>query len=319
MNYSFWGNTSFSATILQELLQNNFAPNAVVTFSPKEFGRKKIIKSNPIESIARKNKLKIIYADHLNDNNFLNELRPFSENVAVVASFGKIIPKNILKLFQKGIINVHPSLLPKYRGPSPIQASILNNETETGTTLFIIDEQMDHGPIIGQMTCTLDIEDDYLTLSSKLALVGSKLISNLLPRYLNREISIKPQEESMATYTNKFIFENCKIDWNNPVTKVYNFIRALSFEPGVFTNFTKKDKNYLLKILKTQPILNNVLYNELYSAHSTKSAGSIIQHNKRFFVKTFDSFIEILEVHPEGKNKMSFSDFYNGNQISRFE
>lgn len=319
MDYSFWGNTSFSHDILNDLINNGLKPKAVVTFSPKEFGRKKILQANPVESIAKQHKIKIIYADDMSDNIFLNEIKTIKEYVGIIASFGKIIPSNVLKTFSKGLINVHPSLLPKYRGPSPIQYSILNNDQETGTTIFILDDKMDHGPIIGQMSVALDIEDDYLSLSSKLAKIGSKLIINLIPKYLNGEIAIRPQEESLASYSNKFVFENCKIDWSNYSSKVYNFIRALSFEPGVFTTFIKKDKPITLKIIKSKPILNNVLYNEIYSKHNTKPAGAILEHQKRFFVKTFDNFIEILEVHQEGKHKMTFSDFYNGNKIDHFE
>jgi methionyl-tRNA formyltransferase len=187
-------------------------PKAVVTFSPKEFGRKKILQPNPVENIAKQHKIKIIYADNISNDVFLNESKTIKEYVGIIASFGKIIPPNVLKIFSKGLINVHPSLLPKYRGPSPIQSSILNNDQETGATIFILDDKMDHGPIIGQMSLTLNIDDDYLSLSDKLAKLGSKLIINLVPKYLNGEITIKPQEESLASYSNKFVFENCKID-----------------------------------------------------------------------------------------------------------
>lgn len=319
MDYSFWGNTSFSAFILNDLINNGLMPKAVVTFSPKEFGRKKILQPNPVENIAKQHKIKIIYADNISNDVFLNESKTIKEYVGIIASFGKIIPPNVLKIFSKGLINVHPSLLPKYRGPSPIQSSILNNDQETGATIFILDDKMDHGPIIGQMSLTLNIDDDYLSLSDKLAKLGSKLIINLVPKYLNGEITIKPQEESLASYSNKFVFENCKIDWSNYSTKVYNFIRALNSEPGVFTTFIKKGKPITLKIIQAKPIINNVLYNEIYSKHNTKPTGSIVEHQKRFFVKTFDNFIEILEVHQEGKHKMTFSDFYNGNKIDHFE
>ncbi len=319
MNYSFWGNTLFSLMVLEDLAKHNFLPKVVVTFSPKTFGRQQIKKANPVETFARQKNLKIIYSDHLLSENFLNELKKSDCQVGVVASFGKIIPKNVLKLFKNGLTNIHPSLLPKYRGPSPIQSAILNNEIETGTSLFILDEHMDHGPIIGQMSASLEIEDDYLSLSKKLACLGSKLTLNLLPKYLNQETFIKPQEESLATYTNKFVFENCQINWNDTVTKVYNFIRALSFEPGVFTTFKKNEKTFLLKILKVKPILENQLYNELYKNYSTVSASHIVNYEKRFFIKTFDSFLELSEVQPSGKNPMSFSSFFNGHQIKKFE
>lgn len=319
MNYSFWGNTDFSAIVLEELISNKFNPNIVITFSPKTFGRKKILQSNPVEILANKHKIPVIYVDKTVDINFEEQIKQLKSEIGIVASFGKIISKKILKTFQKGLINIHPSLLPKYRGPTPIQTALINNETETGVSLFIIDEYMDHGPIIGQMQSTIEIEDNFLTLSKKLAILGAKLTISILPKYLNQEITIKPQEESLATYTKKYFFENCKINWNDPTTKIYNFIRALSYEPGTYTNFYKNDQLYLLKIIDVKPILENNLYNELYKNYSATQPGSITSHQKRFFIKTYDSYLEVLEVHLEGKNKMSFNDFYNGNQITRFE
>ncbi len=315
MNFSFWGNSNFSALVLSSLIDSNLVPNLVVTFSPKEFGRKKILKSNPVEELAKQNKIEVVYADNINDQSFYDTLKSKKIDVGIVASFGKIIPKNILRVFPFGIINIHPSLLPKYRGPTPIQSAILNNETITGTTIFIIDELMDHGPIIGQISTTIAINDDFNSLKQKLGLLGAKLITNLLPDYLSHKISIKPQEEELATYTKKFHFENCHIDWGQPTASIYNFVRALSFEPGVFSYFEKNDKKIILKIIKIDWINNPDIYTILNQKYSVLSNGSIVEENKSFFVKTLDGFVEIITVQPDGKKPMPFQSFYNGNQI----
>ncbi len=317
MNFSFWGNSNFSALILSALIANKLVPNLIITFSPKEFGRKKILKSNPVEELAKQHKIEIVYADNLNDQSFYNTLKSKKIDVGVVASFGKIIPKNILKVFPFGIINIHPSLLPKYRGPTPIQSTILNNETTTGATIFIIDELMDHGPIIGQISTPIDVNDDFNSLKQKLGLLGAKLITNLLPDYLNHKIAIKPQEEELATYTKKFYFENCHIDWSQPTSTVYNFIRALSSEPGVFSHFEKNARNIILKILKINWISDLELHKELHQKYNMLSPGHIIIENKCFFVKTLDGFIEIITVQPDGKKPMPFASFYNGNKITK--
>ncbi|MDD3808634.1 MAG: methionyl-tRNA formyltransferase [Candidatus Pacebacteria bacterium] len=186
-------------------------PNLVITFSPKEFGRLKELKQNPVEEIAKENNIEIIYFDNFEEQELRDTLKSKKVDVGIVASFGKIIPKTILRVFSFGLINIHPSLLPKYRGSTPIQSAIIEGDITTGTTIFIIDEEMDHGPIIGQISTEISIEDTYKTLEEKLALLGSKLIINLLPNYLNREIAIKPQEEDLATYTKKFFFKACHL------------------------------------------------------------------------------------------------------------
>jgi len=171
-----------------------------------------LLKSNPVEELAKENKIEVIYADNINEQSFIDNLKSKKIDVGIVASFGKIIPKNVLRVFPYGLINIHPSLLPRHRGPTPIQTAILENNVSTGTSIFIIDELMDHGPIIGQISTQVSLDDDFNTLKDKLGLLGAKLIINLLPEYLNKKIAIKPQEEELATYTKKFHFENCHID-----------------------------------------------------------------------------------------------------------
>jgi len=212
MKFSFWGTSNFSISILNELIKNDLVPSLIVTFSPKAFGRKKLLKANIVEELAKQYNIEIIYADTLDNQTLYDTLKIKKLDVGIVASYGKIISKNILKVFPFGLINVHPSLLPKYRGPSPIQGAILNNETITGTSIFILDEQMDHGPILGQISTPILLDDDYNSLKKRLTVLGSKLIVNLLPQYVNHTISIKPQEEYLATYTQKFTFETCHID-----------------------------------------------------------------------------------------------------------
>jgi methionyl-tRNA formyltransferase len=317
MKFSFWGTSNFSISILNELIKNNLVPSLIVTFSPKAYGRKKLIKTNIVEDLAKQHNIEVIYADTMDNQALYDALKLKKIDVGIVASFGKIIPKNILKVFPLGLINVHPSLLPKYRGPSPIQAVFLNNETTTGTSIFILDELMDHGPIIGQISTQILLEDDYESLKEKLTILGSKLIVNLLPQYANHSISIKPQEEYLATYTKKFTFENCHIDWGQPTQTVYNFIRALAHEPGVFCYYEKNSKKTILKIIKAKFIMEPEIHNALTQAHQTEQTGSIFQEQKRFFVKTLDGFLELITVQPDGKIPMPFLNFFNGNKIEK--
>ncbi len=317
MKFSFWGTSNFSISILNELIKNNLIPSLIVTFSPKAFGRKKLLKTNIVEDLAKLHNIEIIHSDTLDNQTLYDTLKAKKIDVGIVASYGKIIPKNILKVFPFGLINVHPSLLPKYRGPSPIQGAILNNETITGTSIFILDEQMDHGPILGQISTQILLDDDYNSLKEKLTILSSKLIVNLLPQYVSGAISIKPQEEYLATYTKKFNFEHCHIDWSQPTQTVYNFIRALAHEPGVFSYYEKNGKKIILKILKANFIMEPEIHNVLSSAHQLDQTGNVFEEQKRFFIKTLDGFLELISVQPDGKNPMSFSSFFNGNKITK--
>jgi len=197
---------------LTELIKLNFPPSLVITFSAKPVGRKHELKSNIVEEIAKQNNIKILYANDIKEDSFIQKIKESKIEVGIIASFGKIIPKNIIKLFKFGLINVHPSLLPRFRGPSPIQGSILNGETTTGTTLFIIDEEIDHGPILGSLQTDISFDDNFNTLLNKLGILGAKLVVNLLPNYLSGKLMIKPQEDPKATFTSKYQFENCHIN-----------------------------------------------------------------------------------------------------------
>jgi methionyl-tRNA formyltransferase len=311
MDFCFLGNSHFSVIVLKTLLEQNFIPQLIITTSPKPIGRKQEITPNEVDTFAQEHNIKVLYGDHLKDEDFINELKKEKIDCAILASFGKILPRHIIKIFPHGIINVHPSLLPKYRGPSPIQTALLNGDTETGTTLFIIDEGIDNGPIIGQMHQEIEIQDNFNSLSEKLAILGGKLIINLGPQYIEGKVFVKPQKDHEATFTNKFHREDGKIDWNNPSNQIHNQIRALSNEPGTYCFFDKEGEQQILKIHEA-----NIIKLEDTSDFSKIKPGSIINHENHFLITTSDGLIDLLFVQPEGKNIMSGIAFLNGNKIS---
>jgi len=210
-------------------------------------------------------------------------LKSLKADFFLVASFGKILKKEILGIPPRGAIGVHPSLLPKYRGPSPIQSTILNNEKETGVTLFLIDEKVDHGPILANSKLQIADSDTYETLLKKLAKVSIGLILETIPKWLKGEIEPQVQNESQATYTRKFIAEGAKVDLKNEDPKqVWLKIRALNPEPGTFTILKlKSGKELRLKLLEAD----------------------------------FDGKkLNLEKVQPEGKKAMSYVAFLNGYQ-----
>ena len=200
-------------------------------------------------------------------------------DLVIVASYGKIIPKKILQIPKYGCLNIHPSLLPKYRGPSPIQTTILNGDKETGITIILMDEKIDHGKIISSSSFLISKKCTYPELCQKLASLGVKLLVETIPKWINNEIEPKSQDESKAIYTKILKREDGKIDWSKPAQETEKQIRAFNPWPGTFTFIKHKNKTLRVKILEA-----NVKNNKLI----------------------------IKKLQPEGKKSMTFEEFKRG-------
>ena len=260
MKYVFFGTPEFAAIILEKLIKAGFIPRAVFCNPDKPVGRKQIITPPPVKVLAQKHGL-VVYQPK-DKNELLEIIKKLQPDLAIVAAFGMIFPKEILEIPKHGFINVHPSLLPKYRGATPIQTAILNGDDKTGVSLFLIDEKMDHGAIIANSEFRMqNAEWNYENLSKKLAELGVDLLIETLPKYTNGEIIPLPQDESQATYTKKFPTQDAYVDLekDNPI-EIDRKIRALNPEPGVWTMKDNKRTKLLeakiidgkLKITKIQ-------------------------------------------------------------------
>lgn len=281
----YFGNGNFGLKTLETLVKNGFLPDLIIATSSESA---KFAKLSP--------RLKIgLFDDLKNENNSL----------FILASFGKILSKEILNIPKFGVLNIHPSLLPELRGPSPIQTAILQDKKETGITIFLVDEKIDHGPIVAGEKIAISESDDYLSLSDKLAEKGALLLLKTLPDYLSGKIKPQEQEHNRATYTKIFRKEDGKIDWNEPAEIILRQIRALNPWPGTYTFFTEKNgERRLLKIIKAG-----------VARLKTKSEpAKIVFQNKKLFVGTKDKFLELKEIQPEGRKPMSGEAFFRGHQ-----
>lgn len=253
LKYIFFGTPEFAAIILHKFLDAGMPPAAVVCNPDRPTGRKKIITPPPVKSWVMKyeegsrNEIKILQPEKL-DNEFLTSYSPLLApcDFAVVAAYAKIIPQSVIDLFPRGILGIHPSLLPKYRGPTPIQSAILNGDEKTGVTIYLLDENIDHGPVVSSVKCQASSSDTYETLMRKLAELGGDLLTETLPKFLNGEIKPQPQIEAEATYTKKFTAEDGFIDGNfleeaesgvnaEAAKFIKRKIMALNPEPGTWT------------------------------------------------------------------------------------
>lgn len=253
MKYIFFGTPLFADIILQKLIEADLAPSFVITNPDKPQGRKKImtaplVKQRVMNCEPRiRDRIKIIQPEKLTSSLFATQ--DYNFDFFVVAAYGKIIPKSILKIPRLGTINVHPSLLPYYRGPTPIQTTILNGDEKTGVTLILLDEEVDHGPILAKRELTMADDYDYNRLCLKLAEMGAELLIETLPKFLKGEIEPKPQEHSKATFTKKFASEDAfikneeliaAINGNGRLAiQIERKIRALNPEPGIWTILEK--------------------------------------------------------------------------------
>lgn len=262
MKYIFFGTPEFSKIILEKLVGANFIPVAVVTNPDRPVGRKKIITSSPVKFkiLNSKFKINVLQPEKL-DHQFIHEIKSLGAEIGVLAAYGKIIPQELIDVFPKGIIVVHPSLLPKYRGATPIQSVILagpssaqasaGKEIETGTTLILMDDKVDHGPIISFKKLSKSDFDSFETLSKKLAELSADLLIETLPKYYSGEIKPQPQNHSEATYTKKFASEDGFVDLEKKSPEeIWRKVKALNPEPGVWTI---KD-NRRMKILEVDLI-----------------------------------------------------------------
>jgi methionyl-tRNA formyltransferase len=292
----FFGTQDFAATILQGLLDSDLVSiEKVFTQPDRKTGRKQIVEESPVKKLAKKYNLKIEQPETL--KNLEIDLSGFE--LGITAQYGLIIPKSIIDYFPKGMINVHGSLLPKYRGASPIQAALINGEKETGITIMLMDEKMDHGPILSQKSMAIDPDDTYTTLAPKMAKNGLILLLNTLPEWLNNRLKASPQDENQATLTKLLSKEDGLVDFRKTNDEIYNQYRGMNPWPGVWC--MRNDKRLkLLKIVKSDKKL---------------PIGEAFAENKRIFIGCSKGSIEILELQLEGKAAMDASTFLNGYKV----
>lgn len=312
----FFGTSEFAAPSLEALVKAGYEISAVITTPDEPAGRKQVLAPPPVKITAQKLGLKILQPEKLKGNQeFFDTLRkllkPITYNLkpdlGIVAAYGKIIPKEIMDIFEYGIINIHPSLLPKYRGPTPIQSAILNGEKKTGITIIKIDEEVDHGPILSTTSYKLQAVSFYEEVRNELAKLGSELLIKTLPDYLVGKITLQPQDHSLATFTKKFTREDAKIDWTKTAKEIYRQIHALNPEPGTWTMWNGK----ILKILETK-IQIPVAFN--HDRSQMQLAGQVFLENEEVAIGTASSGVILKTVQLEGKKAVSAKDFTRGNR-----
>jgi len=294
MKIVFMGTPSFAVPVLEELIKN-YEVTLVVTQPDKEVGRKRILTPSPIKEVALKNNIKVFQPTKIRED--YQEVLDANPDIIITAAYGQIIPKILLDYPKYKCVNVHASLLPKYRGGAPIHHAIINGDEYAGVTIMYMAEKMDDGDIISQDKILIG-DDNTTELTERLSILGRDLLIKTLPDIFSNNIKPIKQNESEVTFAYNISKEDEKINWHNTCIMVYNQIRGLADNPGGYAIYNEKK----VKIYKSTYEIKEV----------DGEIGEIVDTNKRLGIKVKDGIIYPLIIQLEGKNKMSIKDFYNG-------
>ena len=295
------GTPLFAVPILKSLYQNGYPISVVYTQPPQKSQRGQKINKSPVQGISETLKIECRTPSSLKNNkeeyNYLKEL---DADIAIVVAYGKIIPKEYLSLVKKGFINIHASLLPKWRGAAPIQRSIMNLEKETGISIMKIGEKLDTGPICDSYKIEIMADDNSETIAAKLSTLAAEKILNNIDQILEDKIEFKEQNHNKASYASKITKTEGQIEWNETAENIIGKINGLYPNPGAF--FTYNEERY--KILKANLALGSGKIGEVLDNYLEISCG-----NKKS--------IKVLEIQRQGKRPQNIGEFMLGSQIKK--
>lgn len=288
----FFGTPIFGRIVLEELLARKFKIVAVVTQPDSPVGRSQKLAPSPVKTLAKEKKISVLAPEGKKELTALvAKLKALKPDLFAVGAYGRMIPNEILEVSPHGTLNVHPSLLPKYRGPSPIQTAILRGEPQTGVSIILLDEQMDHGPLLASRATPITPTDTTPLLKEKLGHLGGELLAETIPAYLAGQITPQPQDDSIATYTKLLTREDGKIDWGGKNDEILRALRAYHPWPGIWTTLGELAEE-LKKELRNPAHAN--LRVKILSAHTEEEVLSL----------------DLVQV--EGKNPLTFLEFAKG-------
>jgi len=294
------GTPKFAVPSLQTLLANGCSVVAVVTAPDKPRGRGRKVSPTPIKQIAFAAGIPILQPESLKQSSFLGQLTALAPDIIVVVAF-RILPREVFSIPRLDSFNLHASLLPMYRGAAPINWAIINGETTTGVTTFLLQEKVDTGGILLQESIPIEDEDNAGTLHDKLALLGASAVLKTVRLLESREAVPMPQDESKATPAPKISREDCRIDWRLTSLTIHNWVRGLSPYPAATTTHNGKT----LKLYKT----------EIINDERRGIPGQVEAEDGRLRVATGDGMISVAELQVEGKDRMQAPEFLRGYRI----
>ena len=305
MRIVFAGTPKFSVKSLSVLNQSEHEVVAVYCQPDRPKGRGKVLTACPVKIFAEENNLLVIQPEDLKDKQSQTRLALLNPDIMVVAAYGQILPKAVLQIPQLGCLNIHASLLPRWRGAAPIERAILEGDKETGISIMKMNEGLDTGDILIEKKCTISNHETAQTLHNTLSNIGAKAILetlNMLPT-----LKARPQQNNDATYAEKVTKDEAQIDWHQSAEQISRVIRAFNPRPIAYTNaMANQFKNRVLRIIEA----------EIVNRQTTNSPGEVIKYDKDVcYVATSSGVINLKKVQLSGKKEVSIKDFNNAYQL----
>lgn len=305
MRILFMGTPDFALFSLKELCERGYNVVGAVTQPDKPKGRGYVLTPPPVKVYALEKNIPVYQPNSLRTEEFASLLQEIDPDLIAVVAYGKILPKNVLDYPKYGCVNVHGSLLPKYRGASPMQSAVISGDKVTGITTMFMAEGLDTGDMLLKAECEIAENDNFEDIHDRLGALGADLLCKTVDGLEKREITPIPQDHSLATHTSKILKEDCAIDFSKDCDTVHNLIRGLSPIP---LSFTHTPDGKLLKVVKSEICERESANNEVGKVLSLE--------NGKIRVSCASGSINILTVLPEGKGRMSAADFIRGRKIA---
>ncbi|WP_315523120.1 methionyl-tRNA formyltransferase [Fusobacterium massiliense] len=307
MKIIFMGTPEFAVPSLENINRNHEILS-VYTKVDKPNARGKKINYSPVKEYALANNLKIYQPENFKDVEIIEEIRKQKPDLIVVVAYGKILPKEVIDIPKYGIINLHSSLLPRYRGAAPINAAIINGDEKSGVSIMYVEEKLDAGAVILQSETTILDEDSFLTLHDRLKIMGADLLLEAINLIEKNEVKAVKQDENLVTFVKPFKKEDCKINWEKASREIFNFVRGMNPLPTAFTTLNGS----VMKIYSTE-ILDKV--------YDSNCCGEVVDYikGKGVVIKTLDGSLIITSAKPENKKQMSGTDLINGKILKKGE
>ena len=295
----FMGTPEISAYVFNKMIEEGYNFVGLIAQPDHPVGRKGLLEKVPTKVVAEKYGIPVFQPVKIRDDYaFIDDIKP---DLVITLAYGQIVPQGFLDKIPMGCLNLHGSLLPKYRGASPIQTALINGEEVTGVTLMEMVKAMDAGRMYAKKTVVIEENDNSTSLFDKIKIAASQLVLEALPKYINGELIGEPQDENEVTFCSLIKPEQEKLDLSLPAESIIGWIRGLSDEPGAYLYIN----NLKLKIYK-EKIVNNTVDHQVGEIVSADKNGLIFQAK--------DAQIAILELQKEGKKRMDYRSFINGNQ-----
>lgn len=304
MKAVFMGSPEFAVPALQSLMSNHYDISAVYTQPDKKTGRGQQLMACPVKHFAAAQGLRVIQPETFKNQEEVSVLAGLQPDIIIVAAYGQILPDSVLNIPKYKCVNIHPSLLPRYRGPSPLSAAILNGDAVTGVTIMLVEKKVDAGPILAQKEIPIPEDSTTESLSGMLAKAGADLLTKTIPSWTSGKIQPRVQDENNASYTRMETKEDGRLDWKLPAVQLWRRTRAYYPWPGCFTDW----KGVRLKIIKAVPLPLDV----------GGEVGEVIAlprgNEARAAVRTTEGMLGLVTVQMEGKKEMPTGDFVAGHR-----